>query len=185
MIYYIADLHFCHENVIRLDNRPFDNIEAMNEKLIQNWNQRVTEEDTVYVLGDAFWKNEEKSISILTQLKGHKHLIRGNHDGVKGKLAQYWESISDYLEINDGGKLVVLSHYPMPFYNHQHSGAIMLYGHIHNSREWKLMDIWRKLVDSVGIPGNFYNVGCMLEYMDYTPRSLDEILCCQVKINRQ
>ena len=83
MIYYIADMHFGHTNVIRFDNRPFADTEQMDEVLIQNWNERVTADDTVYVLGDAFWKNEENSIRIMQQLQGHKHLIQGNHDRVK------------------------------------------------------------------------------------------------------
>ena len=59
MIYYIADMHFGHKNVLRFDNRPFADTELMDEVLIHNWNERVTDEDTVYVLGDAFWKNED------------------------------------------------------------------------------------------------------------------------------
>ena len=55
MIYYIADMHFGHENVIHFDGRPFADTEQMDEVLIQNWDERVTADDTVYVLGDAFW----------------------------------------------------------------------------------------------------------------------------------
>ena len=42
MIYYIADMHFGHKNVIRFDDRPFADTEQMDEVLIQNWNERVT-----------------------------------------------------------------------------------------------------------------------------------------------
>ena len=62
MIFYIADMHFGHENVLRFDDRPFSEIGQMDETLVQNWNARVTDDDTVYVLGDAFWKNEENSV---------------------------------------------------------------------------------------------------------------------------
>ena len=47
MIYYIADMHFGHTNVIRFDDRPFADTEQMDEVLIQNWNERVTADDTV------------------------------------------------------------------------------------------------------------------------------------------
>ena len=57
MIYYIADMHFGHTNVIRFDDRPFADTEQMDEVLIQNWNERITADDTVYALGDSFWKN--------------------------------------------------------------------------------------------------------------------------------
>ena len=52
MIYYIADMHFGHKNVLRFDNRPFADTDLMDEVLIHNWNERVTGEDIVYVLGD-------------------------------------------------------------------------------------------------------------------------------------
>lgn len=176
MIYYIADMHFGHKNVIRFDNRPFADTDLMDEVLINNWNERVTEEDTVYVLGDAFWKNEEDSVSIIKRLHGHKHLIQGNHDRVHGRLRFHWESIRDYAEIDDNGRLVVLSHYPIPFYKNQHYGAVMLYGHVHNTREWKQIEEWRKELRSMDIPCRMFNVGCMMKYMRYTPRTLDEIL---------
>ena len=176
MIYYISDLHFGHKNVLRFDNRPFSDVELMDEALIHNWNERVKEDDTVYVLGDAFWKNEENSIRIMLRLNGHKHLIRGNHDRVHGKLRSYWESIEHYSEINDNNKPVILSHYPILFYKNQHYGAVMLYGHVHNTREWELVEKWKHEQGALGIPNNMINVGCMMPYMGYTPRTLTEIL---------
>lgn len=176
MIYYIADMHFGHENVLRFDNRPFEDTERMEEVLLQNWNARVAEDDIVYVLGDAFWKNEESSVRIIHRLNGHKHLIRGNHDRTRGQLRLHWESIEPYAEINDGNTLVILSHYPIPFYKNQRYGAVMLYGHVHNSREWRLIEKWKHEQWELGIPSQLINVGCMMDYMNYTPRSLKELL---------
>ena len=133
-------------------------------------------DDTVYVLGDAFWKNEENSIRIMQQLNGHKHLIQGNHDRVKGKLRPYWESIEQYAEVNDENRLAILSHYPILFYKNQHYGAVMLYGHVHNTREWSLVEKWKNEQWTMGIPSRLINVGCMMAYMNYTPRTLDELL---------
>lgn len=152
MIYYIADTHFGHENVLSFDRRPFPDTAQMEQTLIQNWNTRVTENDIVYVLGDAFWKNEENSVRIMEKLNGHKHLIQGNHDRVNGRLRLYWESIEPYAEVNDENRLVILSHYPMLFYKGQHHGEIMLYGHVHNSREWDLVEKWKKEQWAMGIP---------------------------------
>ena len=50
MIYYIADNHFGHKNVIRFDNRPFADTVLMDEVLVHNWNERVTEAVTVYII---------------------------------------------------------------------------------------------------------------------------------------
>ena len=52
-------MHFGHENVIRFDNRPFADANEMDKCMVSYWNMRVTKNDTVYILGDAFWKNEE------------------------------------------------------------------------------------------------------------------------------
>ena len=176
MIYYIADMHFGHRNVLRFDARPFESIAAMDETIIQNWNARVTDEDTVYVLGDAFWKNEADSVAILSRLKGHKHLIRGNHDRVHGKLGTLWESIEHYAEITDGTTQVVMCHYPIPFYKGQFYGGVMLYGHVHNSQDWELVKKCQRLTWDAGRPSHLINVGCMMPYMNYTPRTLAEIM---------
>lgn len=45
MNYYISDLHLLHENVHRFDNRPFDDIENMQEAIVNNWNRKVTNGD--------------------------------------------------------------------------------------------------------------------------------------------
>ena len=176
MNYYFSDMHFGHNNIIRFDGRPFTDTEQMREAIINNWNERVKDEDTVYVLGDAFFKGEAASIEIMERLNGHKHLIRGNHDRVRGKLSLHWDAINDYDEIKDGEYQVVLSHYPMMFYNRQHYGAVMLYGHVHNSREWKFVEKWKRELWDEGIPATIINVGCMMEYVNYRPCTLEELL---------
>ena len=127
-------------------------------------------------LGDAFWKNEENSVKIIQRLNGHKHLIRGNHDRVHSRLRFHWESIEQYAEINDGNTLVIMSHYPIMFYKNQHYGSVMLYGHVHNTREWQLVEKWKHEQWDMGIPSRLINVGCMMDYMRYTPRTLEELL---------
>lgn len=55
MIFYIADWHYNHSNILAYDNRPFTTVEEMNTALADRWNAAVTPADTVYVLGDMFW----------------------------------------------------------------------------------------------------------------------------------
>lgn len=79
--------------------------------------------------------------------------------------------------ISDDGRKVVLSHYPILFYQNQHKNAIHLYGHVHITKEEALFQMMAMNVSScIGVPMNSYNVGCMLEYMDYTPKTLDQIM---------
>lgn len=177
--FYIADTHFGHANVIRFDNRPYKNVKAMDQALINNWNNVVTNEDTVYILGDFCWDKEDRWIEILDQLKGKKVLIRGNHDLKKmsSELRSKFQDVKDYKEIKDNGTKVILSHYPIPFWNGQFRDTVHLYGHIHNTHQWNMMESWKKELQQLqDLPGRIYNVGCMMDYMAYTPRTLDEIL---------
>lgn len=126
MNYYISDTHFGHKNVIRYDNRPFDSIEEMDEAMIQLWNETVNDADAVYILGDFSWYKEDKTALILGKLKGHKILIKGNHDRVSSKVARYFDRVCDYAEVKDNGRKVIMSHYPMPFWNGQHRDTVHL-----------------------------------------------------------
>lgn len=48
-IYFMADLHFSHDHIIRLANRPYHYIKEMNEALVENWNRRICENDECIV----------------------------------------------------------------------------------------------------------------------------------------
>lgn len=185
MNYYIADLHLGHANVIRFDNRPFENIDEMESEIIRRWNERVTPQDTVYLIGDFSWRTSNGWIPVLKQLKGRKVLIRGNHDPkrIDGKLAKMFDDVKDYKEISDNDRRVCMCHFPILLYNHSHSpNSYMLCGHVHNTKENDWLVKWRteirkqRVLDGVGNYGNIINVGCMMPYMDYTPRTLDELI---------
>lgn len=185
MIFYIADTHFNHENILKLESRPFKTVDEMNETIITNWNSCVSQNDTVYVLGDAFLGEEDKSIKIISRLNGHKHLIVGNHDKIQGRLKFYWESVSDYAEIIDDNRLVVLSHYPILFYKNQKRNSVMLYGHVHKKSWWQMIEKWKEELNQTGIKSNLINVGCMMDYMNYTPKTLDELLIKTKAVNER
>lgn len=177
MNYYISDTHFGHQNIIRYDNRPFHSVEEMDEALIQKWNSVVCKEDTVYIIGDFSWYKEEKTLEVLDRLNGHKILIKGNHDRISPKVAKKFDKRCDYLEINDGKERIVMSHYPMPFWNGQFRDTIHLFGHVHNSHQHNYCEnIRTELQQLQDIPMRMYNVGCMMTYMDYTPRRLEDII---------
>lgn len=133
--FFIADLHFNHENIIRLCNRPFNNIIQMNKELIKKWNDKVSDEDTVYILGDFCFKmSKQDAINILKQLKGKKILIKGNHDRYAGQrdFDSCFEKVVDYLQIIQNKQQIILSHYPIIDYAGMYYGAKMIYGHIHD-----------------------------------------------------
>lgn len=181
---YISDLHLGHANVIRFDGRPYQTVEEMDADLIRRWNETVNPDDTVYILGDFCWGKEDDWIRHLQRMKGNKVLIRGNHDirNMSAKLRNMFQDVKDYKEIKDGDRNVIICHYPMPFYKRSYfERQYMLYGHVHTTREEGFMMRWRKELRDTYVGGGdaraqFYNVGCMMAYMDYAPKTLDEII---------
>jgi len=134
MTYFTSDQHFGHFNIIRLCSRPFATVEEMDATMLSRWNAKVREEDTVYILGDLFYRAATVE-PILEQLKGRKHLILGNHDGSwtdRVDLAKHFESVQTLKEVNVDGRLLTLCHYPMLSYPWARRGY-MIYGHIHNN----------------------------------------------------
>lgn len=88
MNYYISDLHLFHKNVTGagkdFDGRPFDNLEEMHCLIKEKWKTKITNGDTVYILGDmAMRGTQEDLIAFVSTLKGHKILVEGNHDTIK------------------------------------------------------------------------------------------------------
>lgn len=97
MNYYISDLHLLHKNCIGFDERPFADLEEMHEAILANWNRKVTNSDTVYILGDAtLYGKKEDAIALVARMKGKKVLVRGNHDHIDDyRYQQLYEEICD------------------------------------------------------------------------------------------
>lgn len=163
MIYVIADTHFNHQNIIPYENRPFKDVPHMNRSMIDNWNGVVSNDDTVYVLGD-FGFNGNRTlpdcdlVKIFHELNGEKHLLLGNHDNrCKAVMSLPWASQNLMLGITVEGQRYFLGHYPMECWEFQDSNegqAIHLHGHIHSNRYL------------TAIPNRF----CVsVEVIDYTP----------------
>ena len=53
-----------------------------------------------------------------------------------------------------------------------------LYGHVHSSYEWNVTENARRLIQRLYVRADvcqMFNTGAMIPYMDYTPRTLDEL----------
>lgn len=185
MNYYIADTHFGHKNIIKFDNRPYYSVKDMEESIVQFWNEKVSNHDYVYILGDFCWGKEDEWLRIVNRLNGIKILIRGNHDlkNMSKTLKQCFQYITDYKEINDNGKKVIMSHYPNLFYkNSGDENTWHLCGHTHNRTNEELLrsrfvsEILKQRQYNYDNKGHIINVGCMMPYMAYTPRTLNELI---------
>ena len=78
--WFTSDLHIGHSNIIRYCSRPFVDVETMNRGLVDRWNDDVTDDDVVWVLGDVAMGHITDSLALIDRLKGRKHLVSGNHD---------------------------------------------------------------------------------------------------------
>jgi calcineurin-like phosphoesterase family protein len=153
---FTSDLHFGHKRIVEFTNRSVECISQDNHTqwLIDLWNTEVSAGDLVYHLGDfSFFKNYNEVADVVSQLKGSKIFIKGNHDRrehldqlVKDNLIAAWY---DYKEIKIGDTPVVLFHFPIASWHRQGYGAYHLHGHCHgNFKDYrgKMLDVG---IDSV------------------------------------
>lgn len=132
MIYFAADTHFGHSNIIEYCNRPYRDVHDMDEALIANWNETVGETDEVWHLGDfCHWRKDP--FYYVNRLNGRIHLVLGNHDkeGMVDALTACMESVQDVKYLRYQKQRLWLSHYPHVSWRNSHHGSYHLYGHVH------------------------------------------------------
>jgi calcineurin-like phosphoesterase family protein len=170
--FFVSDYHFFHSNIIKYCDRPFDDVYKMNSTIIRNHNQRVSDDDTVYFLGDfGFFASRNKAINgegepynpeeMLSKMNGKNwYFIQGNHD----KSSNKFKPKADTIILNQHGLRIQLIHDP------QYAKIdydLILCGHVHNY--FKVKEL-------------FYNgqsrliINCSVDVWDYNPIKLDEIL---------
>lgn len=138
-VYFISDLHIGHNKEFLYLPRGFDNIQEHDKAILENWNRTVSEDDDVYLLGDVMLNDMEHGLEILRKLKGHIHIIRGNHD-TDEKIKHYVE-LDNVVEVVaaaylKAGKIpLYLSHFPTLVSNKmlkkKSHPLVNLYGHTH------------------------------------------------------
>ena len=128
-IWFFADPHFDDENIIKYENRPFENASEMNASLITLWNETVDYDDEVYILGDFGAEGHEAEM--LAQLNGTIYLVKGNHDT---KSNDYYRK-AGFAEVYDKPIIIdgfwILSHEPM--YVNTNMPYVNVFAHVHGS----------------------------------------------------
>lgn len=169
-IWVTSDTHFNHANIIKYCNRPFSSVEEMNKTIIANWNKVVSEDDTVYHLGDFALGDKSLIPNIFRRLNGRINVIMGNHDNfnIMEKIGNedrlivdlFWEEV-----IKVGKKTIIMNHFPFgslpdPLTNYP---IIQLHGHVHSTpdKPWNYFD-------------NQYDVG--MDNNNFTPVNLADLL---------
>ena len=165
-IYFISDMHFFHKNIIEFCERPFKDVDEMNEFIIKKWNETIKKHDKVFVLGDLGFGSKEVIEKVIKRLKGIKVLVRGNHDHYND---EYYRSIGFKEVINYPiiyKKFFIISHEPVNFI--VGTPFLNIHGHIHNNKYG--LDERDKIDNS---KNNYLNVS--VEALNYIPITFEEI----------
>lgn len=142
--WFTSDTHFGHANIIEYCNRPFSDVEEMDDVIIDGINGCVTINDTLYHLGDfSFGKNNlEKVREYRGRIRCKNiHLILGNHDySIRNNLdiQKIFSSVSDLKQVKLNNQKYILCHYPLEIWNAKHHGSVHLYGHTHEDNIKKM-----------------------------------------------
>lgn len=161
MIYFTADPHLGHANIIKFCNRPFSDVHDMNKTLTKNWNNVVTADDVIYVIGDFCWGNANQYVH---HLNGEIHLVPGGHDR---KFRSDRVIVEPKLhDITYNGQLIVMCHWAMRTWDRSHYGTWHLYGHSHGN-----------LPDDPN--SRSFDVG--VDVHNYTPISFDQVAAIMAK----
>lgn len=124
MEFFISDLHNMDDNIIKYMHRPFEDVYHMQDTIVDNWNDTVNSEDTVWLLGDV------GDVKILSQLNGIIKIVLGNHDD-EAQINKMYPDIKTYdlpVMINN---TTWCSHVPILDGIVPESPLINIHGHIH------------------------------------------------------
>jgi len=149
-VFVSSDFHGYHKNICRGttawttgNTRDFDNEFLMTDKLVENINNKVGEDDILINLGDWSFGGKDK-VKLLRDRINCKNIIllRGNHDDAitKDKELQklfsrfYGElDVDPIVQFNVGGKSYRCCHYALHVWDQSHRGVRHLFGHSHGS----------------------------------------------------
>lgn len=171
MIWFTSDLHLGHDKDFIVQARGFKTVEEMNAEIIRRWNERVSPDDDIYVLGDIILGDIEEGMRLITKLNGYLHILRGNHDTDK-KVERYLELPNvvsvQYADVLKYGKAVFwMGHYPTITANYDDDKpwakhVVCLFGHTHQEQPFYNDNPY------------MYNVG--MDAHNCTPITIDEII---------
>ena len=175
MNFYISDLHLGDERVFELCRRPFSSLEKMEERIIKRWNEKVSDNDDVYILGDLVNGSSKKIDEFFSKVKGRKHLIVGNHDEkylTEYSLTQFFIEIDRLKYLNDKGRKVCVCHYPLLDWFSGDEVVYHVYGHIHN----KTKDNGQMYADIEDYYNDKPAYNASVDVIGFEPVTLDELM---------
>lgn len=135
MIYFSADLHLGHTNIIKYCNRPFVDVREMDKTILGNFKTELAPGDTLYLLGDLSFDGRVAA-NFFDMLSGVNIIfIKGNHDSRKLQNITRERNIPLYTlyDTKIDNQPITMCHYSMRVWNKSHFNAWQLYGHSHGT----------------------------------------------------
>lgn len=171
-IWLTSDTHFNHNKDFIYKERGFNSVEEMNQKIVENWNTLIQDDDIVYHLGDVYMgADHDAAINIISSLKGRKFLAYGNHDSdvkiQKMKENNIFEDIQMGYRIKKGKKHYILTHYPTIVENGDNTFAVSVHGHTHATEPFTKDSFGKEILTRVHIG---------LDTWDLKPVKLEDVL---------
>lgn len=173
MDYFISDLHFGSIKILE-ERKIFRNTDEMDLCLIEKWNNKVQQDDTVYIVGDLGGNYTGDLETRIANINGNKILIQGNHEiqwlaGGTFLPSRYFAKIENYMEMTINGYYLTLCHYPLIEWDRsrKQQNSYMLHGHIHTRIE-KTYTIIKEYEPRM--------LNCCPEINNYEPSTIDELI---------
>lgn len=145
-VFLTSDFHLNHDRSFIYEPRGFSSVEEHDEAIIDNINELVAPEDTLYILGDLMLGDNEEGARKLRQIQCKDiRVIRGNHcTDARVRLYEYslgYQILGYAAPVKFGGKNFMLSHYPMATTNFDFEKKpweriYNLCGHSHTKEKW-------------------------------------------------
>lgn len=189
-IFFTSDTHFGHSKIIDYCKRPFSSIEEHDKTLIQNWNNTVGQDDTVFHLGDFAYGNSQFIANIIKQLNGNIILIKGNHDlrNMNPTLYNIFSDVVYQARILIDKQTVYLNHFPFLCFDHgdinlyKDNYSIQLFGHVHSgpltsSEDVNRLNILFPTQYDVGVDNNNYTPISWADVKNKIKQQIDKSLC--------
>lgn len=173
MVWFTADLHFGHKNVLKhcpkrmelCGAKDENDIEAHDKWLIELWNKTVGKKDEVIIVGDFSFLSTEDTKKLMGKLNGNKILILGNHDKSSERMKNYFNDVTQIKERTfkasnydflDENLQIYLCHYPLISWPAKDHGALMVHGHCHGNID-EFNQSSKDLRIDVGLDGKLAN----------------------------
>lgn len=189
-IFFTSDTHFGHSKIIDYCKRPFSSIEEHDKTLIQNWNNTIGQDDTVFHLGDFAYGNSQFIANIIKQLNGNIILIKGNHDlrNMNPTLYNIFSDVVYQARILIDKQTVYLNHFPFLCFDHgdinlyKDNYSIQLFGHVHSGPLTSSEDVNRLNVlfptqYDVGVDNNNYTPISWADVKNKIKQQINKSLC--------